>query len=201
VQIPIDRLLFPEPVTAGLNLLVLCSLIYMMRSTNEDPDPITVTGGSRMDGTAPSPQWQPAAKSSQRRPESAPGGHPRFSPQEGTAMNLPPAKLDPSGANLWVKIDAKYDLRPDELSLLEASCRETDLISRLQRVLDEADDLMVKGSTGQMVVHPAVAEIRQHRATLATLWRALKLPDENGQGQTNQQRDAGNASWASRRGA
>lgn len=41
--LPIDRLLFPEPVTAGLNYLVLASFAYQYRGTNEHLDPITVT--------------------------------------------------------------------------------------------------------------------------------------------------------------
>jgi hypothetical protein len=40
--IPLDRLLFPEPVTAGMNPFVLLSLAYLYRTSNEDVAPILV---------------------------------------------------------------------------------------------------------------------------------------------------------------
>lgn len=108
-----------------------------------------------------------------------------------------PQDLAPTGGALWVSITSKYDLRADELRVLEEACREVDLIERL-RVLLVDEPLMLKGSMGQPVVHPAVAELRQHRNVLASLLRSLKLPDDNGEGAVNQQRQAGNASWAAR---
>lgn len=39
----LDSLLFPEPVSAGVNPYVLMSLTYLFRSTNEDVEPIEVT--------------------------------------------------------------------------------------------------------------------------------------------------------------
>lgn len=42
-QIPLDLLLFPEPVAAGMNPLVVMSLAYLYRATNEHVEPITVT--------------------------------------------------------------------------------------------------------------------------------------------------------------
>lgn len=38
----VDRLLFPEPVAAGMNPYVLFSLTHIYRSTNEDVEPIQV---------------------------------------------------------------------------------------------------------------------------------------------------------------
>lgn len=40
--INIEELMFPEPVSAGMNPFVLMSLAYLMRSTNEDVEPIIV---------------------------------------------------------------------------------------------------------------------------------------------------------------
>lgn len=40
---------------------------------------------------------------------------------------------------------------------------------------------MARGSTGQPVVHPAVAEMRQQRAVLGSLLGQLALPDEDGE--------------------
>lgn len=41
--VPIDRLLWPEPVVAGCNYLVIASLTYFYRGSNEDAQPIEVT--------------------------------------------------------------------------------------------------------------------------------------------------------------
>jgi hypothetical protein len=104
-------------------------------------------------------------------------------------------------ADVWAKITESYELRTDELRLLEDACREMDLIDRMHADLAVRDFFTV-GSMGQPVMSPLVAEIRQHRMVLASLLRALKLPDDAGAPAVNQQRQAGNASWASRsRGA
>lgn len=47
VLIELDRLLFPEPVTAGMNPFVLMSLAYLYRSGNEHVEPIEVTREGR----------------------------------------------------------------------------------------------------------------------------------------------------------
>lgn len=44
-------------------------------------------------------------------------------------------------------------------------------------VVDAAEDLRVRGSQGQPVGMPELAELRQYRALLASLLRALALPD------------------------
>jgi hypothetical protein len=111
-----------------------------------------------------------------------------------------PKNLASAGAALWESIADAYDLRPDELRLLADACREADLIDTMSTALSRVD-LMTLGSMGQPVVHPYVSEIRQHRTVLASLLRSLKLPDESSEGAVNQQRQAGNASWSSRRGA
>jgi hypothetical protein len=41
-RIRVDRILLPKPVPAGMNHLVLSSLTYMYRATNEDTTPIVV---------------------------------------------------------------------------------------------------------------------------------------------------------------
>lgn len=117
----------------------------------------------------------------------------------------PPTKLGKSGLSLWSAISGKYELRADEERVLVDACREADLVDMLSDELD-AGDLMVAGSMGQPVVNPLVAEIRQHRTTLAALLRGLKLPDDGdassevGGGLSAKNREAANARW-SRRGA
>lgn len=120
------------------------------------------------------------------------------------AARKAPAGLARSGSALWSQVVGRWDLRPDELRVLEDACREADLIDTLNRTL-VGDDVMVKGSMGQPVLNPLIAEIRQHRATLAGLLRGLKLPDdaassEHGGELSAKNREAANARW-SRRGA
>lgn len=42
-RVPLDMLLFPDPVAAGLNPYVLLGLVPLYRNSNEDTVPITVT--------------------------------------------------------------------------------------------------------------------------------------------------------------
>jgi hypothetical protein len=112
-----------------------------------------------------------------------------------------PKGLEEEGVALWDDITAVYDLRPDELRVLEAACFECDLIARMQRQ-SVTEDLIVVGSQGQPVANPLVQELRQHRSTLRGLLGQLKLPDEDGRAAASrsaQARDAAGARW--KRGA
>ena len=112
------------------------------------------------------------------------------------ARNYPaPEGLQDAGVAFWDEVTATYDLRPDELRVLEAACFEVDLIARLHAAAVGAE-LVVKGSQGQPVANPLVQELRQHRATLRSLVAQLKLPDEGSSGSRSAQaRDAANARW------
>ena len=120
-------------------------------------------------------------------------------------MKLPkPKGLTAAGGSLWADVVDKYELRPDERRILEDACRERDMIARLEASMAEAE-LLVKGSMGQVVINPLVSELRQHRATFASLMRQLKLPDEGegsdqGGALSAKNRAAAQARWA-RRGA
>lgn len=91
-----------------------------------------------------------------------------------------PRHLGEYGTKLWLDCaPPKYTMRPDELRLLTECCREVDIIDRLEDALRD-DDLMVAGQgLRNMVVNPLVSELRQHRATLTTMFRALQLPDSS----------------------
>lgn len=91
-----------------------------------------------------------------------------------------PAGLGRNAQALWSEVTTSYELRVDELRLLEDACREADLVDSLQAAIDSADhEHVVKGSMGQPVSSPLVQEIRQHRTVLMRLLQALKLPEEN----------------------
>ena len=115
----------------------------------------------------------------------------------------PPSNLGPAGESLWGDVSSVYELRPDEVRILEDACRERDLIARLEDGLAESSVFM-KGSMGQLVVNPLVGEIRQHRTAFASLMKQLKLPDgdesDQGGALSAKNRAAAQARW-SRRGA
>lgn len=82
------------------------------------------------------------------------------------------------GRALWNGVVKGFELRADELRILEDACYEADLIDDLQRLLvDEDAQFLAAGSTGQVVVAPVVQEIRMHRKVLADLLAKLKLGD------------------------
>jgi hypothetical protein len=109
-----------------------------------------------------------------------------------------PTKLGPKARKVWTEITGVYDLRTDELLVLEDCCREIDIVERLEEEFRDAPT-MVKGSMGQLVASPMLQELRQHRAVVARLLKQLNLPDEDGrQGQSTSDlaRKAANARWS-----
>lgn len=89
-----------------------------------------------------------------------------------------PTGLKAKAKALWKDTTESFDLRTDELRILEDACREVDLIERLETEL-KGSPLMVEGSMGQLVASPLVQELRQHRTTLKSLLAALKLPEDD----------------------
>jgi hypothetical protein len=109
----------------------------------------------------------------------------------------PPASLESAGSTLWRDVVAKYDLRVDELAVLEAACKTADMIALLEKAwADLGRPFMTVGSTGQDVIHPLIGERRAQQAALAALFRQLKLPDEvSGAVTTNPARAAAASRW------
>lgn len=103
-------------------------------------------------------------------------------PDTTTTPKLPstPRELERAGRKLWREIarSGKYELRPDELRVLEDACREADLIDDLAAEAKGAPK-MVRGSQGQDVINPLISELRQHRTALRSLLAALHLPDDD----------------------
>lgn len=91
-----------------------------------------------------------------------------------------PAGLQARGKYIWRRIQATYsfDDCPEKLIILEEACRTADVVARLQAIVDGAEDLRVRGSQGQPVAMPEVAELRQYRALLTSLLKSLTLPDD-----------------------
>ena len=91
-----------------------------------------------------------------------------------------PAGLRAAGTALYRRITTEYDFStaPERLVLLEEACRCADMVDRLQKIVDGAEDLRVRGSQGQPVALPEIPELRQHRQQLMSLIRALGCPDD-----------------------
>jgi hypothetical protein len=108
-----------------------------------------------------------------------------------------PAGLSKAGSALWRTIASKYQLRPDELAVLEDACRTADTIAALESAwAEDGTPMTTRGSMGQLVIHPLIGELRAQRNARAALLRQLKLPDDpTGEVATNQNRDAATASW------
>lgn len=104
-----------------------------------------------------------------------------------------PRNLAPKTRRFWHEITQKYELRADELRVLEDACREADLIDEMAKAARDAPRI-VHGSQGQPVINPLISELRQHRVTLGSLLRQLKLPDDAGV-DGSQQRQAAMARW------
>lgn len=112
-----------------------------------------------------------------------------------TAKQDPPEGLGAKALVVWTEIAEGYDLRIDEMRVLEDACREIDLIERLEAELEHAE-LIVTGSMGQPVASPLVQELRQHRGVLARLLGWLKLPDEEQPAKGNTSASARTAAMA-----
>lgn len=102
-------------------------------------------------------------------------------PKTPASPPTPPKPTAPEGLKgpgkvLWASIVDEFVLRPDELRTLADAARASDRLSALRAQLDGMD-LMVLGSTGQLVVNPLVAEVRAHEAHVAMLLSRLKLKD------------------------
>lgn len=112
-----------------------------------------------------------------------------------------PKDLSANGRALWRDVATSYQLRVDEYRVLEDACREADLIDDLQ-IEAKGAERVVRGSQGQPVINPLISELRQHRSTLASLLRQLKLPDpaDTAEARSTAARSAANARW-SKRGA
>lgn len=118
-----------------------------------------------------------------------------------TTRIVAPTRLGAKAKRVWNEISSEYELRADELRVLEDACREIDIVERLELEFRTAKT-MVLGSQGQLVASPLLQELRQHRTTLARLLGQLKLPDgEEGAGSAAKSRsEAGramaNARWS-----
>jgi hypothetical protein len=95
-----------------------------------------------------------------------------------------PARLDAAGRRLWRSTVEVFDFtdEPHKIQILTQACRVADVVAELDDAADEAP-LTVKGSMGQQVISPFIAEARAQRALLAQLLSRLGLPDTDEESQ------------------
>ena len=100
----------------------------------------------------------------------------------GLDVDSPPAGLEATGLRVWRDFHAElpegWSFDPRELQALEAACRLFDRLDQLDLVIDQKG-VTVAGSTGQLVVNPALIEFRQCAAAVSKLLGELQIP--NGQ--------------------
>ncbi|WP_427129326.1 hypothetical protein [Pseudarthrobacter sp. S9] len=107
-----------------------------------------------------------------------------------------PSGLNARGKAFWVLITDGFELDSAELEVLKEAARTLDEIDALKASADEHGP-MVKGSTGQLVVNPALLEVRQARAAFERMVKALALPSEDeGQGSAAERRISEDARMA-----
>lgn len=85
-----------------------------------------------------------------------------------------PRSLNTAGKKLWNSAVEEFEWAHHELAMLEEACRTRDRIAQLDRVVAD-EGIMLASSQGSRV-HPAIAEARQQRLTLARLLVTLGIP-------------------------
>lgn len=87
-----------------------------------------------------------------------------------------PAGLQAEGKRLWKSVITEFDLEsePHKRQILGQACRVADVIAELDEAAEQAP-LTVKGSMGQQVISPFIAEARAQRSLLAQLLARLNF--------------------------
>lgn len=85
-----------------------------------------------------------------------------------------PSGLNSAGQKLWKATVEDTEWEQHELAVLEEACRTRDRIVQLDAAVS-GDGVMLMSSQGNRV-HPAIAEARQQRLTLARLLVSLAIP-------------------------
>ena len=119
-----------------------------------------------------------------------------------TPEQSPPLDLGRHGRELWERVTEGLTFRPDELEVLAQAARTADQLAALDALV-AASPTVVKGSKGQSVLHPAIAEARLQRHLLATLLARLDVPEGeetewDGLSTSERGRKAARARWAAR---
>lgn len=90
----------------------------------------------------------------------------------------PPEVLQSRGKELWQEMTSVFDFtgEPGKYAILERACRTADTIEQLETAM-EGQQFTVKGSMGQAVINPLIAEARAQTNQLDKLIKSLNLPE------------------------
>jgi P27 family predicted phage terminase small subunit len=91
-------------------------------------------------------------------------------------MSDVPDALGPRGAALWASIMSDLEGDQHDADLVLETCRILDVIDALAAAVDR-DGVTVTGSRGQIVINPAVQEMRQQQVTFSRLVGQLNLDE------------------------
>lgn len=93
-----------------------------------------------------------------------------------------PSGLGTEGRKLWREIVGEFDVNeePHKRRILFDACKTADLIDQLETAM-QSQPLTAKGSMGQLVIHPLIAQSQSARTQLAQLLTRLNFaPPEEG---------------------
>jgi hypothetical protein len=113
----------------------------------------------------------------------------------------PPVGSSPAATALWFALLKGYTFSLGEMAVLEEVVRTKSLMDEVEADWRrDGSPKQAKGSTGQPVVDPRIAELRVLRSQYAALIRDLKLPSENGEqtrrpGRPTRAASPGTARW------
>lgn len=94
-----------------------------------------------------------------------------------------PTGLKARGKRLWRELHESADFSdcPETRLVAEEACYLTDEIARQRRLIGAAGtDTRVRGSQGQPVSMPEIADLQRNQGILLSLLKSLRLPDEDG---------------------
>ncbi len=94
------------------------------------------------------------------------------------AIPKAPEGLGKAGRELWTSVLRDYwmDGESHKLAILEQAAKVCDRIAEQEAAM-KGEQLTVRGSKYQPVIHPLVAEARAQRGLLASLLKSLQLPE------------------------
>ncbi|MGP6172003.1 hypothetical protein ACTU6V_12450 [Microbacterium sp. A204] len=88
-----------------------------------------------------------------------------------------PTGLGKRGKAFWAALTEKIEYAVQESEVLVEACRTLDRIDELTEAV-QSDGVMISGSMGQRILHPAIGELRQQQASFVRLVGALHLPED-----------------------
>jgi len=103
-------------------------------------------------------------------------------PPDGITIPTYPPNLRKRGKRLWTELHTSADFSgvPETRLVAEEACYLADEIDRQRRLIRAAGkDTRVKGSQGQPVSMPEIADLQRNQGILLSLLKSLRLPEDD----------------------